>query len=85
MGDDGTEARSHLVFPMGHGVVAVTVTNPTGRFLTDVEVEVVFAGDHIGGFEEAPELVKLPPEPRPYGVRTPSRFLDPGLGLMRRY
>ena len=64
-----------------HGVVAVTITNPTGRFLTDVEVQVLFEGEHVGGFEEAPELVELPPEPRPYGERTKSHFLDPSLGF----
>ena len=64
-----------------HGVVAVTVTNPTGRFLTDVEVEVVFEGDHVGGFVEAPEVVELPPEPRRYGERTESPLLSRSMGF----
>ncbi len=66
----------------GHGVVALTVANPTGRFLADVEVEVEFEGEHIGGFEEAPTLVELPATPRTYGERTPGRsFMAPSLGL----
>ena len=36
----------------GHGVVALAVTNPTGRFLTDVEVEVVFARGHSPGLRK---------------------------------
>ncbi len=62
-------------FDGGHGVVAVSVRNPTGRFLSDVEVEVHFEGDHVGGFEEKPEMVELPRPPRPYGERKPAPSL----------
>lgn len=55
----------------GRGVVALTVHNPTGRFLPDVEVEAHFEGDNIIGLDEEPPIEGLPPPPRPYGQRRP--------------
>jgi hypothetical protein len=55
----------------GHGVVALTVRNPTGRFLADVEVEVRFEGDNVIGLDEKPPLEELPSPPRPYRQRRP--------------
>jgi hypothetical protein len=63
----------------GHGVVALTVQNPTGRFLTDVEIEAHFDGDNIIVLDEKPRLDDLPSPPRPYGQRRPSALLSPGL------
>jgi hypothetical protein len=53
----------------GHGVVALTVHNPTGRFLPDVEVEAYFEADNVVGLDKKPPLEELPSPPRPYGQR----------------
>jgi hypothetical protein len=63
----------------GHGVVALTVHNPTGRFLPDVEVEAYFEGDNLIGLDEEPPLEELPSPPRPYGQRRPRSLFAPGL------
>jgi hypothetical protein len=44
----------------GHGVVALTVQNPTGRFLADVEIEAHFEGDNIVVFDDKPRIDNLP-------------------------
>jgi hypothetical protein len=63
----------------GHGVVALTVHNPTGRFLPDIEVEAHFEVDNVVGLDEKPPLEELPSPPRPYGQRRPFSLLSPGL------
>jgi hypothetical protein len=65
----------------GHGVVALTVQNPTGRFLPDVEVEAHFEGDNLIGLDEKPPLEELPSPPRPYGQRRPGALLSAVSGL----
>jgi Putative DNA-binding domain len=56
----------------GHGLVAVRVHNPSGRYLPKVMVEVHFEWDRVSSPErEYPER-RLPAEPRPYGEPTPS-------------
>jgi hypothetical protein len=68
----------------GHGVVALTVHNPTGRFLPDVEVEAHFEGDTVTGLDQKPPLEVLPPPPRPYGQRRPSNLLSVFSGFDHR-
>ncbi len=63
----------------GHGVIALTVHNPTGRFLPDVEVEAHFEGDNVIGLDEKPPLEELPSSPRPYGQRRQRPLFVPGL------
>ena len=53
----------------GHGIVALTVHNPTGRFLPDVEVEAHFEGGGVIGLDERPPVEELPSPPRSYGQR----------------
>ncbi len=63
----------------GHGIVALTVHNPTGRFLPDVEIEAHFEGDNVVGLDEKPPRQELPSPPRPYGKRRPLLLLGQGL------
>ena len=65
----------------GHGAVTLTIHNPTGRFLPDVEVEAHFKCDNVVGLDEKPPLEELPPPPRPYGQRRPYSLIGPGLDL----
>ena len=71
------EALPALYFEGGHGVMAVQVHNPTGRFLSNVEVIVHFEWEGATGYDRRPGGAVLPPPPRPYGDRTPPRM---GLG-----
>lgn len=55
-----------------HGLIAVRVHNPTGRYLPKVVVEAHFGWDQVSSPEpEYPER-RLPAEPRPFGTATPS-------------
>lgn len=57
-----------------HGLVAVRVHNPSGRYLPKVMVEVHFESDRVSSPErEYPE--QLPAEPRTYGEPTPSALV----------
>lgn len=65
----------------GHGIIALTVYNPTGRFLPDVEVEAHFEGDTVIGLGKKPRLEGLPSPPRPYGQWRPRSLFPELLGL----
>jgi len=55
-----------------HGLVAVRVHNPSGRYLPKVMVEVHFECDRVSSPEREYPAERLPAEPRPYGEPTPS-------------
>lgn len=55
-----------------HGLVAVRVHNPTGRFLPKVMVEVHFEWDRVSSPEREYPEPRLPAEPRAYGEPIPS-------------
>lgn len=55
-----------------HGLVAVRVHNPSGRYLPKVLVEVHFEWARVSSPEREYPEQRLPAEPRPYGEPTPS-------------
>jgi len=55
-----------------HGLVAVRVHNPSGRYLPKVMVEVHFEWDRVSSPEREYPEQRVPAEPRPYGEPTPS-------------
>lgn len=68
--DAAVEALPNLYLESGHGVVAVAVTNPTGRFFPDVELEIYCDWEPLVGLDEIPDPVRPPHPPRPYGEPT---------------
>lgn len=56
----------------GHGLVAIRVHNPSGRYLPKVMVEVHFAWDRVTSPKPKHPEPRLPTEPRPYGEQTSS-------------
>ncbi|MDQ1446339.1 MAG: hypothetical protein QOF60_661 [Actinomycetota bacterium] len=75
-GERATDAGPDVVLDRylraGHGLVAVRVHNPTGRYLPKVRVEVHFEWDRVCAAERDYPAPRLPAEPRPYGEPTPS-------------
>lgn len=59
------------LFEKGHGVVAVAVRNPSGRFLHNVRVEVSFDNEGLRLADPDPVGKHLPEQPRPYGRPEP--------------
>lgn len=55
-----------------HGLVAVRVHNPSGRYLPKVMVEVHFEWDRVSSPKRGDFEVLLQVEPRPYGEPTPT-------------
>lgn len=55
------------------GLVAVQVHNPSGRYLSKVEVEVHFDWEPLTTWERRYDTDHLPSEPRPYGQPKPAR------------
>ena len=56
----------------GHGLIAVRVHNPSGRYLPKVMVEVHFEWDHVSSPERQYPAPSFPTNPRTYGDPTPS-------------
>jgi hypothetical protein len=59
-----------------HGLVAVEVHNPTGRYLPKVEVEVHFEWEPLTTWRRRHDGGSMAPFPRPYGQPKPSPFAE---------
>ena len=64
----------------GHGLVAVRVHNPSGRYLPKVRVEVHFEWEPLGAADNDHDDEHLPAPPRRYGEAKPSPMVA-SLGL----